>query len=63
MQSSQYSDMKIKDSNGHIYNAHKLVVCTQSDFFKNALKENTYKVRPAPSRRSSSTRPNQRRKI
>ncbi|KAB2569422.1 hypothetical protein DBV05_g11895 [Lasiodiplodia theobromae] len=43
MQSSQYSDMKIKDSNGHIYKAHKLVVCTQSDFFKNALKENTFK--------------------
>lgn len=52
MQSSQYSDMKIQDSKGHIYKAHKLVVCTQSDFFKNALKENTFKVRspePPPS--------------
>ncbi|KAL1646537.1 hypothetical protein SLS58_003123 [Diplodia intermedia] len=39
----RYSDMQIKDSNGHVYNVHKIVVCSQSDFFANAFKENTFK--------------------
>ncbi|OJD32285.1 btb poz domain protein [Diplodia corticola] len=35
--------MKIKDSTGHVYNVHKLIVCSQSDFFANAMKDNTFK--------------------
>ncbi|KAL1627767.1 hypothetical protein SLS54_002033 [Diplodia seriata] len=35
--------MQIKDRDGHVYNVHKIVVCSQSDFFANAFKENTFK--------------------
>ncbi|KAL0258109.1 hypothetical protein SLS55_007281 [Diplodia seriata] len=34
---------QIKDRDGHVYNVHKIVVCSQSDFFANAFKENIFK--------------------
>lgn len=40
-----YSDLRIKDANGHEYAVHRVVVCGQSPFLANACKaEHGFKV-------------------
>ncbi|KAF4312012.1 hypothetical protein GTA08_BOTSDO12365 [Botryosphaeria dothidea] len=44
----EYSDMRLIDRNGKVYNVHKLVLCHQSPWFQNAMKEGRFKVNFTP---------------
>lgn len=40
----KYSDMRLVAGDGTIYHVHKVVLCHQSKFFENAMKEGRFRV-------------------